>query len=66
VGGEGFSIAKQLGIQLFAGLLTAVYAAIATYIILKLVQAMVGLRVDEQEENTGLDTTYHGEEAYND
>ena len=65
VGGEGFSIGKQLGVQLFAAAVTAVYTAVATFIILKLVKAVVGLRVDEQEENTGLDTTYHGEEAYN-
>jgi len=65
VGGEGFSIGKQLGVQLFAAAVTAVYTAVATFVILKLVKAVVGLRVDEQEENTGLDTTYHGEEAYN-
>ena len=66
VGAEDFSIGKQLGVQLFAALVTAVYAGVATYVILKLVKAMVGLRVNEQEENSGLDTTYHGEEAYND
>jgi Amt family ammonium transporter len=67
-GGRGdadFSIVKQLGVQLSAALITAVYTAFATFMILKLVKAMVGLRVDENEENTGLDTTYHGEEAYN-
>jgi len=65
VGGEDFSMGKQLGVQLFAGLLTAVYAGIASYVILLVVKAMVGLRVDEAEENMGLDTTCHGEEAYN-
>lgn len=66
VGGDDFSIGKQLGVQLFASAVTAIYAGIATFVILKLVKAAVGLRVDEQEENSGLDTTYHGEEAYND
>lgn len=65
VGGDDFSMGKQLGVQLFAGLVTAVYAGVASFIILKGVKAMVGLRVDESEENMGLDTTYHGEEAYN-
>jgi Amt family ammonium transporter len=69
-GGAGeadFSISSQLGIQLHAALITAVYTAIATWIILKIVAAITGgLRVDEQEENSGLDQSYHGEEAYND
>jgi len=66
VGDASYSMGKQLGVQLFAALVTAVYAGVASYIILKAVQAMVGLRVDESEENMGLDNTYHGEEAYND
>ena len=65
VGGEGFSIAKQFGVQLTAALITAIYTAIATLVILKAVGALVGLRVNEAEENQGLDTAYHGEEAYN-
>ena len=65
IGEEGFSIGKQLGIQLYAGLATAVYTAIATFVILKIVTGLVGLRVNEVEEEEGLDLAYHGEEAYN-
>ena len=36
-----------------------------TFIILKLVDAMVGLRVDEDEENQGLDLVLHDERGYN-
>ncbi len=45
---------------------TMVFAGSATFIILKLVQALVGLRVSEEEETLGLDLTQHGESAYND
>ena len=45
-------------------LLTWVLAGLATYIILKIVDATVGLRVDEADEVKGLDITEHGEEAY--
>ena len=45
-------------------LLTWVLAAIATFVILKIVDACVGVRVSEMDEITGLDVTQHGEEAY--
>ncbi len=44
--------------------LTWVFAGIATFIIVKVVDATVGLRVDESEEDRGLDIGQHGEEAY--
>ena len=63
---EGMTMGKQLGVQCFAAVATAIYAAVASFIILKVVAAVVGLRVSEAEENEGLDLAYHGEEAYND
>ncbi len=48
-----------------AVLLTWVLAAVGTIIILKVVDAVVGLRVSEADELTGLDISQHGEEAYN-
>ena len=39
---------------------------LATFVILKVVDALVGLRVSAEEEDTGLDLTQHGESAYND
>jgi Amt family ammonium transporter len=51
--------------QLIAAAITWALAAVATFIILKIVNAVVGLRPNEQEENQGLDQTLHGEAAYN-
>ncbi len=44
--------------------LTWVFAGVATYIIAKIIDATMGLRVEESEEEQGLDITQHGEEAY--
>ena len=66
VGGSDYSIGSQLGIQLYAGLATAIYTGIVSFAILKVVDKLVGLRVNDTEETQGLDLTYHGEEAYND
>ena len=45
---------------------TMLFAGTATFIILKVVNALVGLRVSEEDETLGLDLTQHGESAYND
>ena len=58
-GNTGQFVNNLLGV-----LLTWVLAAVATFIILKIVDATVGLRVDEADEIRGLDVTQHGEEAY--
>jgi Amt family ammonium transporter len=54
----------QLGHQAVAVLFTAVFAAVATVILFKIVDALVGLRVDSETESIGLDITQHGERAY--
>jgi Amt family ammonium transporter len=54
----------QLGIQAVAVLATIVYCAIGTFVLLKIVNAIVPLRADATEEGLGLDVTEHGEEAY--
>jgi Amt family ammonium transporter len=46
-------------------LITIVIAGVGTYIILKIVNAIIGLRVSENDEITGLDLSQHGEEGYN-
>jgi Amt family ammonium transporter len=56
--------AAQLLNQLAGVALAALVAGIGSYILLKLVDALVGLRVTEEDEITGLDLTQHGEEAY--
>jgi Amt family ammonium transporter len=52
---------EMLWIQLKSVLLTIAYTAVGTFILLKIVDAMVGLRVSEEEEREGLDVTQHGE-----
>ena len=54
----------QFGLNTVGAILTWVLAAGATYAILRLVDATVGLRVEEMDEIKGLDLTQHGEEAY--
>ncbi|HLX94299.1 MAG TPA: ammonia channel protein, partial [Verrucomicrobiae bacterium] len=44
---------------------TVTLAAIATFLILKLVDTAIGLRVDQEDESVGLDLSQHGERAYN-
>ncbi len=51
----------MLWIQAKSVLATMTYSAVATFILLKIVDAMVGLRVSEEEEREGLDVTQHGE-----
>ena len=43
---------------------TLVYTAVVTYILFKLVDALVGLRVDADEETQGLDLVLHDERGY--
>ena len=67
-GGKIISLAggsAQFLNQLKAVLFTAVLSGIATFVILKLVNAVIGLRVDQEDESVGLDLSQHGERAYN-
>jgi len=64
-GSEGdLNIGRQLLVQVGAGLGTALYTAVLTYGILKLVAVFVPLRVDESGESTGLDLELHDEAGY--
>jgi Amt family ammonium transporter len=53
----------QVGIQLVAIAATWIYSAVATLVILKVVELFVGLRVEEEEEEAGLDFSQHREVA---
>jgi Amt family ammonium transporter len=55
---------QQLLTQAIAVIVSWGYSAIMTFVILKAVDAVIGLRVPEDEEVLGLDTTQHGEIAY--
>jgi Amt family ammonium transporter len=54
----------QFGHQAVAVGFTAAFAGLATLILFKVVDALVGLRVDNETESLGLDLTQHGERAY--
>lgn len=60
-----FGNASQLAIQCLAVLVTIAYAFIVSYILLKIVDILFGLRIPEHEEISGLDLSQHGETAYN-
>ena len=67
--GNGFSdgidsIGGQLMVQATGVVATFTYTAVATWVILKVVDLMVGLRVDADEETQGLDLVLHDERGY--
>ena len=63
-GGENASIGAQLKAQFFGVAGTIVYTGILTFIILKVVDAVIGLRVNEESETEGLDVSLHGERGF--
>ncbi|HAO33218.1 MAG TPA: ammonium transporter [Candidatus Competibacter sp.] len=62
---EGVSVGAQLWIQTKGALFTIVYSAILSYLILKLVDVVIGLRVTDEQETEGLDIALHDERGYN-
>ncbi len=61
---EGVTMTHQVGVQLLGVAATAVWCAVATYGIFKLLDLTVGLRVNTDHETEGLDLRDHGERAY--
>ena len=59
------SMGGQLWVQLVGVVATLVYTAVVTFIILKVVDAVVGLRVNTDQETEGLDIVLHEEVGYN-
>ena len=55
----------QVWIQIKAVAVTLVYSGVMTFIIFAVLKAVVGIRVDGEEEYVGLDESQHGEKAYN-
>lgn len=58
-------IAAQLWIQFKGVAFTVVYTAVVTFVILKVIDLVMGLRVSEEEETIGLDLALHNERGYN-
>ena len=65
-GGGGLLVGNvsQFVTQVIAVLATYVFCGVGTFIILSIVRVTVGLRVEPEEEETGLDLTQHAENAY--
>jgi Amt family ammonium transporter len=67
-GGIGYSEASmgaQLWVQLKGVLVTVVWCGVVSFVLYKLVDMIMGLRVSEDTERQGLDLVSHGERAYN-
>jgi Amt family ammonium transporter len=62
---EGMTIASQLWVQTQGALFTVVYSGILSFVILKIVDVVIGLRVTEEQETEGLDIALHDERGYN-
>jgi len=59
-----FGNPAQLGIQAFAVVIVAAFAFAGSYVLLRLINLVMPLRVSPQDEDAGLDLSQHGEEAY--
>ena len=68
-GGIGYpdkvTMGEQLVTQVIGVAVTAVWSGVITWILLKLVDAVAGMRVASEEETEGLDTVLHNEKGYN-
>ena len=59
------SMASQVGTQVIGIGATIVYCGVVSFIILKVLDNIIGLRVSEQDEQEGLDLVLHDEQGYN-
>ena len=69
LGGSGFggdisSIGSQLSVQGLGVIATVVYTGIVSFIILKVIDLIIGLRVNDEQETEGLDLALHDERGY--
>jgi len=61
---EGMAMASQFKVQVIGVLSTFAYTAVVTFVLLKVLDAVMGLRVSEENETQGLDITEHNERGY--
>lgn len=61
---EGVTMSSQVTVQAIAVGVTILWAGVISFILYKVVDVLIGLRVSEESEREGLDTTEHGERAY--
>ncbi|MBT8098867.1 MAG: ammonium transporter, partial [Gammaproteobacteria bacterium] len=61
---EGVSMGQQLGVQALGMLATVIWCGLITFVLLKLINLLMPLRVSEDEETQGLDLVLHEERGY--
>jgi Amt family ammonium transporter len=61
---EGMTIGSQLMVQITGVVAVGAYTAVVTYVLLKIIDRITGLRVTAEEETSGLDVEYHNERGY--
>lgn len=61
---EGVTVFGQFGVQVVGTIAVALWSLIGSFIIIKVTESSVGLRVDEDAEVQGLDLAEHGESGY--
>jgi Amt family ammonium transporter len=62
---EGMTLGGQVGLQFIGVATTLVYSGVLSFIILKVLDAIIGLRVSPEQEEMGLDLGLHDEQGYN-
>jgi len=62
---EGVSMAGQVWVQLLGAAFTVLYSGLLSFILLKIVDVTIGLRVSDEQETEGLDIALHDERGYN-
>ena len=62
---EGMTVGSQVWVQFVGVAATLVWCAIVSWVILKVVDSVIGLRVDRDQETQGLDIVLHDETGYN-
>jgi Amt family ammonium transporter len=61
---DGVSATSQFGVQILSVAITIGWTVLASYVILRVISLVIGLRVDQQDEIEGLDLSQHGERGY--
>ncbi len=62
---EGVTMGRQVMTQITGVLVTAIWSGTVSFVLLKLIDAAIGLRVTTEQETEGLDTVLHNETGYN-
>ena len=61
---DGLNIGNQLWLQTIGVVVTFVYSGVVTFVLVKFVDGVIGIRVTAEEEQTGLDLSLHNESGF--